>query len=63
MLIAAGVVTRPLLPTLLRFLVIHQLPRCVSVGMRSIRFLFLHGALDSHWFFPARAVLRQVAAF
>ena len=43
-LVAAGVVSRPLLPTPL-LLVVHHPPRCVSVGMRSVGLLFLHGAV------------------
>ena len=54
-LVAAGVVSRPLLPTPLRILVDHHLPHCVSVGTWSVGLLFLHGALDRYPFFPARA--------
>ena len=54
-LVVAGVVSWPLLPTPLRILVVHHLPRCVSAGMWSIGLLFLHRALDSHPFFPASA--------
>ena len=56
MLIAARVVSGPLLPTPLRILVVH-LPHCVSAGMWSVQLLFLHRALDGHPFFPAHAVL------
>ena len=55
-LLAAGVVSLPLLPTALRILVVHNLPRCVSVGTWFVGVLFLHGALDSHLVFPSRAV-------
>ena len=48
---------RFLLPTPLRILVVHHLPRCVSVGMRSVGLLILHGALDNHPFFLSRAAL------
>ena len=54
-LVAVGVIPRPVLPTPLRILVVHHLPRCVSVGMWSVGLLFLHRAQDSHPFFPARA--------
>ena len=54
-LVAAGVASRPLLPTPLRVLVVQHLPRCVSAGMWSVGLLFLHGALDSHPFFPEHA--------
>ena len=47
-LIAAGVVSRPLLPTPLRVLVVHHLPRCISAGMWFVRLLSLHGGLGSH---------------
>ena len=55
LLAIAGVVFRSLLPTPLRTLVVHHLPRCVSVCMWSVGSLFLHGALDSHPVFPPRA--------
>ena len=51
-LIAAGVISQPLLPTPLRIQVVHHLLRCVSAGMWSVGLLFLHGALDSHPFCP-----------
>ena len=54
-LLAAGVVSQPLLPTPLRILVIHHLPCYVSVGMWSVGLLFRHGALDSHPFCPSHA--------
>ena len=41
MLVVAGVVLRSLLPTPLRILVVHHLPRCVSMGTRSVGLLFL----------------------
>ena len=55
-LIAVGVVSWPLLPTPLRILVVHHLPRCVSVGMWFVGLLFLPRSLDSHPFFPSRVV-------
>ena len=54
-LVVAGVICRSLPPTPLCIQVVHHLPRCVSVGMRSVGLVFLHGALDSHLFFPSRA--------
>ena len=54
-LVVTGVVIRSLLPTPLRILRVHRLPRGLSVGMRSVGLLFLYGALDSHPFCPSRA--------
>ena len=54
--IATGVVSRSLLPTALRVLVV-PLPRRASPGMWSVGLLFLHGALDSHPFFPSHAAV------
>ena len=62
MLVGAGVVSWFLLPTPLHILVDHHLPRCVSVGMRSVGLLFLHGALGSHPFFPLLLQVRVAAA-
>ena len=49
-----GVVARPLPPNPLRFLVVHHLPRCVSVGKWSIGLLSSRSPA-SHPFFPSRA--------
>ena len=61
-LLPAGVISQPLLPTLLRILVVHHLPRCIPVGMWSIGLLFLDEALDSSRAASGRCVLAAAAA-
>ena len=53
-LVVAGVVFRSLLPTPLRSLVVHPLPRCIPIGMWSVEVLFVHRALDSPPIPPTR---------